>query len=352
VQGRLVTEQGSSAINMHTPGHIKPKAGDVTPFLEFMNYLIPAEHERAIVLDWCTALIAHPEVKMDFGMLLVSESQGVGKTTLGSSILAPLVGFHNTSHPSENMITNSDFNEWLANKRLVVVNEIYSGHSWKAYNKLKSIITDKTIDVNKKFQSVYTIENWAHIFACSNSMRALKMESDDRRWFYPEVTEKAWSKGQFTKFHNWLFSGGLSIIRHWAENRPTWVQRGDRAPMTKRKMELIEGSRTDGQAEAVRLAESINSIEEPVAIAMKEIVAWVRGQVQGKIYDTDLELRKAMKEVGCLTTHERIKIFGTLQHVVLNNNPYWIGMLSGQGQANSAIVKYLKKPEELAREAM
>ena len=36
---------------------------------------------------------------MLYGLLLVSETQGVGKTTLGERILAPLVGWHNVSVP-------------------------------------------------------------------------------------------------------------------------------------------------------------------------------------------------------------------------------------------------------------
>ena len=352
VPGRIVTEGNSSAINLHTPSHIKSRPGDPTPFLDFMRYLVPNVEECEIVMDWCTTLIAHPDIKMDFGLLMVSESQGVGKTTLGSNILAPLVGLQNVSHPSEQMITNSDFNEWLAHKRLIVVNEIYSGHSWKAYNKLKSIITDKTVDVNRKFMPMYTIDNWSHMYACSNSMRALKMEADDRRWFYPLITEQPWTAEQFQTFHEWLFSGGLSIIRHWAENRKTWIKRGQRAPMTERKQELIDGSRTEGQIEAARLAEAINSCGRPVAIAMKDIVAWVRSQVQGKVFDSDLELRKAMKDNGCLILPKRIKIFGMLQYVVLNKDRVWETIVANGGDLDDEARARAIKPQELMEEGM
>lgn len=328
IPGRIVTQAGSSAINLHTPSLVKSKAGDPTPFLDFIKYLVPNPEEANHLLDWCATLIAHPDVKMDFGVLLVSEAQGVGKTTLGSNILAPLVGVQNVSHPSEQMITNSDFNEWLANKRLIVVNEIYSGHSWKAYNKLKSIITDKTVDVNKKFQAMFTIENWSHMFACSNSMRALKMESDDRRWYYPEVTELPWSQKQFAALHEWLMSGGLSIIRWWAEQRPTYVKKGMRAPMTKRKQELIDGSRTEAQIVAVQLAEAINMMDRPVSVAMKDVVAWVRANVQGKVFDSDLELRKVMKESGCIMAPDRMRMFGLMQYMVLNKRREWVDAIA------------------------
>ena len=322
IKGRVVTDNTTSAINLHTPTHVKSHPGSPQPFLDFLEYMFPNPTERLEVQRWCATLIARPEIRMEYGLLLVSERQGVGKTTLGSSVLAPLVGTQNVGYPTEGQIVQSEFNGWLANKRLCVVNEIYSGHSWKAYNKLKSAITDREVEVNEKYQRAYTIENWCHVFACSNSMKALRMEEDDRRWFYPEVTEEKWPRDKFEHFHNWLKSGGLSIIRFWAENYGQYVQKGQAAPMTERKKELIVASRTEGQQEAAELAEAINRRNEPVVFAMKDIVAWVRQAVQGKVYDSDLELRKAMKEGGAIWYEERFLIGGRLQHAAMNRPAY------------------------------
>lgn len=322
IKGRIVTDTTTSAINLHTPTHIKSKPGNPKPFLDFIDYMFPNPEERHEVLRWMATLIARLETRMEYGLLLVSERQGVGKTTIGSSILAPLVGMQNVGFPTESAIVQSEFNGWLANKRLCVVNEIYSGHSWKAYNKLKSAITDKEVEVNEKYQRTYTIENWCHIFACSNSMRALRMEEDDRRWFYPEVTEEKWPRSKFEHLHNWLKSGGLQIIKHWAETLGDYVVKGQPAPMTERKKELIVASRTEGQQEAAELAEAINRKNEPVVLTMKEIVGWVRSAVQGKVFDSDLELRKAMKEGGAIWYEERFMVGGRLQMAAMNHAAY------------------------------
>jgi hypothetical protein len=114
-----------------------------------MEYLFINESERHEALRWCATLIARPDIRMHYGMLLISERQGVGKTTLGAGILAPLVGIQNVGFPGENDITAA-FNEWVAHKRLAIVSEIYSGSSWKAYHALKAVITDKDITVNQK----------------------------------------------------------------------------------------------------------------------------------------------------------------------------------------------------------
>ena len=169
--GRIISDQGTSAINLHQPTTIKAVEGDISPWIEFLEYMFPEEGERQEMARWLATLIAKPETRMEYGVLLVSETQGVGKTTLGAKILAPLVGDGNVGFPTEREIVDSNFNGWLAHKRLVIVSEIYSGHSWKAYNTLKGYITDKDIQVNEKYMRPYRIENWVHIFASSNSKK-------------------------------------------------------------------------------------------------------------------------------------------------------------------------------------
>lgn len=315
--GLLVTFRGSSAINLHVPSSIPKVAGDITPFMEFVEYMFPRRDEREEVLKWCATLIARPQIRMGYGLLLISEKQGIGKTTLGSLILAPLVGDTNVAHPSENDIL-SPFNDWVANKRLAIIGEIYSGASWKAYHSLKATITDKDVMVNQKYMRPYVIDNWCHIIACSNSMRALKMENDDRRWFYPEITEVPWPREKFIAFRAWVESGGLSIIKDWADNYGHYVTPSDRAPMTGRKVEMIEGSRSDAQKEAVAIAEAVVELDTPTSLLIKDVVEWVRQQSQGKVFDTDYEIRKAMVDVGMKVYEKRIKVGGRLQYALMN----------------------------------
>lgn len=351
-KGRIVTDRSTSAINLHIPSQIRPKAGDPGPFLEFLEYMFPNEDERRNVMRWCATLIAKPEQRMEFALLLVSEAQGIGKTTLGSQILAKLVGDHNVGYPSEKTIVNSDFTDWIALRRLIVVNEIYSGHSWKAYNTLKEYITDESVNVNVKYQRPYTIDNWAHIIAMSNSMRALRMEQDDRRWFYPEVTEVRWPREKFVALHNWLQSGGLQIIAHWAAEFGDYVGRGERAPMTKRKQEMIRSSRSEAQDEVVALAEACMNSKDPVALAMKDIVTWAREQCQSRVFDSDYELRKAMQDAEMKVSNDRIYISKRNQHVLMNGAA--VDRIKGMdvGDAKAETKKMIKKPMEVMENDM
>lgn len=344
VKARLVDHKGANAINLHTPSNVRAAPGDPGPWLDFLRYMFVNDGERQQVERWCATLIARPEARMGYGLLLISERQGIGKTTLGAQVLAPLVGHNNVGFPGENDITSS-FNDWVAHKRLAIVNEIYSGSSWKAYHALKSVITDHEVTVNQKYMRQYVVDNWCHVLACSNSMRALKMEMDDRRWFYPEVTEVPWKGGRFTEFRRWLQGGGLSIIKHWAEGYGDYVEPHERAPMTERKREMIEGSRSEGQRAAAALAEVLKDRTEPGALLLKDVIGWVRSSIQGRLFDSDYELRRAMAEVGLRPWGKRVKIGGWLQYVLCNDALFDEAQRAEDPVA--AIRERVVKPEQL-----
>lgn len=314
----VITEDGRSALNVYTPSDIMPVKGDRSPWLEFLEYLFPDPEDRRQVERWCATLLAKPGTRMQYGMLLVSEAQGVGKTTLASHVLTPLVGVHNVRFPSEREIVQSDFNGYIAKKRLVVVAEIYAGKSWKAYNNLKALVTDQRVDVNEKFEKPYSIRNWAHFVASSNSKRALKIEDDDRRWLIPRVTEQRWAKEKFDAFYNWLSTGGLGIILQWARDYGDYVQPGEVAPKSDEKDALIEANRSEAQLAAAQLAHSLSLWTAPVAVAMRDIEQWVRRQVGDKLYDSQENLRRVMIKEGVFVSPDRLKVAGGTQYVIMN----------------------------------
>jgi hypothetical protein len=247
----LIVFEGKHVVNTYLPSPIVPMEGDPKPFLDFMAHLIPPEEDRKHVMKWCATLIAVPSVRITYGLLLVSENQRVGKGTLGEKILAPLVGMHNTSFPSEHSIVDSSYNSWLVHKRLVVVREIYAGQSSKAYDKLKSLITDKQADVHIKYLSEYTINLWNQMFACSNSLRALKLSEQDARWLVPKCTEERKEYAYWRALNRWLTrENGLAIIAHWAREyvkEHGHVETGEHPPDTVRKRELTLAGMSDGE---------------------------------------------------------------------------------------------------------
>lgn len=272
-----VYEEHGRFINTHMSPSIKTVRGDASRWLRFMDHLVTDDSDRLELMRWCATLIARPDIRMTYGVLLISEAQGVGKGTLGEKILAELVGRNNTSFPSENSIVDSQFNSWMAHKRLAVIHEIYAGHSSKAYNKLKSMITDKMIRVNVKFSAEYDMENWLHFFACSNSKRAMRFSADDRRWLVPKITDKRLTRQYWADLNEWLMKRrGLSIIKGWAEKfveEQGPVMPGATSPDSSLKREIVEDGMSQGMRTVSTVLDRIRSVlssDEEDDVKMRE----------------------------------------------------------------------------------
>ena len=319
--GLRITNKETSAINVHIPSQIIAIKGNIGPFLKFLEYMLPKEEECYQLQRWIATLIAHPEIRMGYGPLLISDRHGLGKTTLAERVLAPLVGWNNVSFPSE-MSFLSSFNGWAVNKRLVVVNEIYQGHSWKVYNMLKSVITDQNIEVNMKHLPTYTIDNFCHVYACSNKTEALKMDDADRRWFVPEMEQKAWTSKQFGTFRNWIKSGGLNIIYHWAEQWEDCVGMGEHSPRTETKIMLIEEGYSETTKRVIEFARRYVDLDKPISVPVTElynsIVQMLKSEGKKDIYDKASNVHNVLLKQGMVDIGKRIHVHGRLQHVCIN----------------------------------
>lgn len=325
---------GQRYINTHIPSPIKAERLSAAPFLEFMGHLIPNEEDRGHMLKWVATLIAKPEIKMLYGVLLVSEMQGVGKGTLGEKILTPLIGPLNVSFPSEEDIVDNNYNYWAAHKRLAVVHEIYAGHSSKAYNKLKSVITDRFIVVNKKYQASYEIENWIHVFACSNSHRAIKISGDDRRWFVPQITEVKQPPAYWKRFSEWLTEeGGLGAIKSWAKKyceTEGHVMQGDAAPWSHTKRLVVEEGYSPGQLLVQSFLEKAREefADRPIYMLDVDLVQLIKDRLHDGRQSDRLEkpatVRKLAKALGWFVgeQHSTVAAWGVQRsrsHVISNN---------------------------------
>jgi hypothetical protein len=87
---------------------------------------------------------------------------------------------------------------------------------------------------------------------------------DDRRWYVPKVSERKRSPGYWAELNRWLTDdGGLSIIKGWAEDfceRHGAAQRGDDAPWSELKKEIVEENWSPGMVIAGRLFDRLRRI--------------------------------------------------------------------------------------------
>lgn len=356
VEGTIVrAANGTQAINLYQPGPIRPISGDWSPWEQFLTHLFPVDKDRECVSRWAATLIAKPGTRIKYGLLLMSETQGVGKGTF-ARVLADLIGLDNASFPSANMIVESQFNGWVDAKRLVCVDEIYEGHSWKAYNRLKPYVTDDKIEVNVKNLKTWSMPNWTHYILMSNSRAALKIENSDRRWLVPECTEEVWSEEEFAAFYSWLRGGGLAYVAHWAKTfleraEGKFIRSGETAPMTASKMRLISESRSPAEQILDDLGQAVAELRDPVAMTMHSVMEWVRNQLgDRKFFETPQQMGRILRKHNLYATKDknRVKIGGTRHTIIANQQE----MVADPPWDTPRLRAVLKTPADLIQEPM
>jgi Family of unknown function (DUF5906) len=320
----IIGNEGMRLFNCYRPSNAKPViGGDITPFLEFMEYLIPIKWDRDESLRWTATLIGRPGNRMFYGILGISEKQGVGKDTW-ARIIKTLVGFRNCSNPTATHIITSQFHEWRVNKLLCVVSEIYEGENWTAYNRLKSIFTEDRKEVNKKFVGSHDQDNWLHLMLFSNSLRCLKIEKDDRRLLIPRITETPWPRKKFIEFNDWLYlQGGFGIILDWALNFETkhggqYAQYGDEAPMTESKADLIDACRSPAEDKTIEMIEELVASDQARVVpahviwgVLSEYLEKAEKTQQAHIREAVMKLFRGTKKLHVTSKDDRARLGGT-----------------------------------------
>lgn len=283
-QAKVLNGPDGRELNCHVAPRVRGDPnGDPAPWLDYLEEVFPNKHDRDCVMRFVATLIARPEVRMTYGLLLFSLAQGTGKSTL-YEVLRRILGDWNCSVPSEANIM-SDYNEYLVEKRLVFVNEIYSGMGFTAYNKLKSLVTDAHVTVSQKYVPEYQTDMMAHFILCSNSPKGLSVQEGDRRFLAPEVTEQVQPVEFWTAFYAWLDGNGPAIIERWAADYVSehgHVRSGELPPMTERKKRLIEDSRSASTQALLDLAEAAKERDAErdkfVALDLKLVCGWLNDQ--------------------------------------------------------------------------
>jgi hypothetical protein len=203
--------------------------------------------------------------------------------------------------------------------------------------------------VNEKFLPEYSVPNWAHFILCSNSELALRVEDQDRRFFVPTVTEQRLPASFWTAFHAWLDGDGCSIIAQWAEDfvrEHGAVGPGDHAPMTVRKRQMIEDSRSPNEQlvrdlAAAALGRSSDS-GQPVVLVDADVAAWLPHQ-PGKEVPLHL-IRGWLRSGGMHTGEDRFKVDGIKRQVASTAD------ISGKGWA--ALREYRTMPADIVKDAL
>lgn len=158
----------------------------------FRSYLLDVicsgdEKLREYIEKWITLLFCGLDEPLGVVLVLIG-SPGAGKTKL-FEILGKCLGDHlYIESPDLNDVVTR-FNSTIANKRLNLIQDCSAADAFnKDFDRFKSVITDKTHTVEKKFKDREHIKNTLAFAICSNHSVPIKIEEGDRRYLPVRVS--------------------------------------------------------------------------------------------------------------------------------------------------------------------
>ena len=125
----------------------------IKPFLDHVFNVIANKNDAVYkyIIAWIAAILQRPNFKVGVALTIIGK-QGSGKNTFFTDIICQLMARYANNNITDIEDIVGKFNASLENKKLIVVNELKSVDMNKQLNSdaLKSVITDRTININQK----------------------------------------------------------------------------------------------------------------------------------------------------------------------------------------------------------
>jgi hypothetical protein len=165
----------------------------------------------AYLLAWMAHLIQRPWEAPGVVVVLRSQREGTGKTTVLGWLHA-MLGIHALMLADPAHLLGR-FNTHLETISFMGLNELGWAGDKQAAAKLKSIITDPTITIERKHGGVYSVPNVLHVMATSNSDWVVPAGDGARRYFVLDVDpSRAGDHAYFDALYHEADNGGVEAF--------------------------------------------------------------------------------------------------------------------------------------------
>nr|WP_244430890.1 DUF5906 domain-containing protein [Methylocystis sp. ATCC 49242] len=192
----------------------------IKSFLAHLWVVIARRDRRKFkyIVRWLSWAVQNPEKRAETVIVLKSESEGSGKSTV-SDAMRVIFGKHavSISDPAEIVGTHVDDIEFAS---FVQLEEALFAGDPKTADKIKHSITGATLRINPKGRKAYQALNRLHAILTTNHAWSVPAGRDARRWFICEVSdEKVGDRAWFDKIYDDLQAGGYGQLLHYLQRK-------------------------------------------------------------------------------------------------------------------------------------
>lgn len=232
-------------INVWVPSDVEPTEGDIDPWLNLIHDVFDGNQEAIEhVISFLAYTVQFPGERINHA-LVIQGAQGIGKDSIFMA-MKKVLGYQNTTEVTLQHV-ESQFNEWLFGKQLIIFQEMLAPGRRSIYNKLKTFITDPLHTINAKHLSLQRVANRANYVFLTNYKHALSIDPSDRRmWvWYSQMIPK--NGDYYATFYRWLSDKrSADYLLHFLLNYDTSKFNPTAAPpLTNAKREMIRASSSE-----------------------------------------------------------------------------------------------------------
>ena len=191
-----------------------PVAGDWSLLREHIRLVICGSDPELFkyVMNWLARCIQKPYEAGQVALVLRG-GKGVGKGTLGD-LFGSLLGPHYI-HLSSSKSLVGNFNSHLRTAVFVFCDEAFFAGDRKSEGVLKSLITERLIQIEAKYQNAAPARNVTHILMASNSEWVVPASSDERRYCVVDVSDAhRGHHNYFSAIRAQMEKGGFQAMLH------------------------------------------------------------------------------------------------------------------------------------------
>jgi hypothetical protein len=183
--GGWIERKGVSCFNLYRPATIRLGNGsDAAPWLELVHKVYPADAGHLI--KWFASRVQHPEIKINHGLVMGSNGQGIGKDTILEGVKRA-VGAWNCIEISPKNIFDS-FNPW---KRSVILRvseakDMGEVSRFELYEAMKTLMAapPDVLECNEKhIKQHYVLNCMGAIITTNHLTDGIYLPPEDRRHY-------------------------------------------------------------------------------------------------------------------------------------------------------------------------
>jgi len=208
------------------------------------------EEHYKYIMSWLAQIIKTPEKKTEV-VILLQGGQGCGKTLPCDILLEHVFGDNLGMTASGLGSLTQRFNGCTMGKIFSNVNElsVVDGDAFNAsFDKMKSLITDRRLQVEKKGLEHIQIDNFNNFIMTTNHVHTVKLERDDRRYACFEVSDKyKQNSNYFADFMDTLDNqnAGDNIYTYFLRYPDNEMVNVRKIPMTEIRKDLLDSCKSN-----------------------------------------------------------------------------------------------------------